>query len=114
MKSDSSRLSQYRVMWILVLYDLPTETKKNLRDAALFRKQLLRDGFTMFQFSSYIRHCSSAENAAVHTKRVKDNLPPEGHVGILCLTDKQFGQMDLFFGRTPMPSIDIEQQLEFF
>lgn len=26
------RFSEYRVMWILVLFDLPTETKKDIRD----------------------------------------------------------------------------------
>lgn len=28
------RLNEYRVMWILVLYDLPTETKKDRQVAA--------------------------------------------------------------------------------
>ena len=49
-------------MWILVLFDLPTETKKDKKAYALFRKQLICDGFTMFQFSIYIRHCPSREN----------------------------------------------------
>ena len=62
---------EYRVMWILVLFDLPTETKKDKKAYALFRKNLQRDGFTMFQFSIYVRHCASQENAAVHLKRFK-------------------------------------------
>ena len=45
-----SRISAYRVMWVLVLFDLPTETKKDRKVAAEYRKQLQRDGFTMFQF----------------------------------------------------------------
>ena len=36
-----------------------------------FRNKLQKDGFTMFQFSIYIRHCASSENADVHIKRVK-------------------------------------------
>jgi CRISPR-associated protein Cas2 len=47
------RLNEYRVMWILVLYDLPTETKKDRQVAAKFRKNIMADGFTMFQFSIY-------------------------------------------------------------
>ena len=47
------RFSEYRVMWILVLFDLPTETKKDKKAYAEFRKKLQRDGFTMFQFSIY-------------------------------------------------------------
>ena len=65
------RFSEYRVMWILVLFDLPTETKKDKKAYTDFHKNLQKDGFTMFQFSIYVRHCASSENAAVHIKRVK-------------------------------------------
>ena len=44
------RFSEYRIMWILVFFDLPTETKKDKKEYMLFRKRLQRDGFTMFQF----------------------------------------------------------------
>ncbi len=108
------RLSEYRVMWILVLFDLPTATKKDKKAYALFRKNLQRDGFTMFQFSIYVRHCASSENAAVHIKRVKSILPEYGKVGILCITDKQFGQIELFVGRTPQAAGAPGQQLELF
>lgn len=65
------RFSEYRIMWILVFFDLPTETKKDKKAYMEFRKKLLNDGFTMFQFSIYLRHCPSAENADAHIKRVK-------------------------------------------
>ena len=93
------RFSEYRVMWVLVLFDLPTETKKEKKAYVDFRKNLQRDGFTMFQFSIYVRHCASSENAAVHVKRVKSFLPEHGNVGIMCITDKQFGNIELFYGK---------------
>ena len=77
------RLSEYRIMWVLVFFDLPTDTKKERKAAADFRKLLIQDGFIMFQFSIYMRHCPSAENAKVHIKRVKSFLPALGQVGIL-------------------------------
>lgn len=49
----SERFSEYRVMWVMVLFDLPTETKKERKASADFRKRLMGDGFTMFQFSIY-------------------------------------------------------------
>ncbi len=101
-------------MWILVLYDLPTETKKERKDAAMFRKRIMQDGFTMFQFSSYLRHCPSKENADVHIRRVKSILPPSGKVGILCVTDKQFGSMELFHGTKASEKHTGPQQLELF
>ena len=101
-------------MWILVLFDLPTETKKDKKAYALFRKQLMCDGFTMFQFSIYLRHCASRENADVHIKRVKSFLPNHGQVGILCITDKQFGDMEIFIGKKQEEPIAHGQQLELF
>lgn len=108
------RFSENRVMWILVLFDLPTETKKDKKAYALFRKNLQRDGFTMFQFSIYVRHCASQENAAVHIKRVKSFLPEYGNVGIICITDKQFANIELFYGKKPLPPEAPGQQLELF
>lgn len=108
------RFSEYRVMWILVLFDLPTETKKDKKAYAFFRKNLQRDGFTMFQFSIYVRHCASQENAAVHIKRVKSFLPEYGNVGIICITDKQFANIELFYGKKPLPPEAPGQQLELF
>ena len=90
------RLNEYRIMWVLVMFDLPTETKKDRKAASDFRRDMLRDGFAMFQFSMYLRHCPSVENAEVHIKRVKKFLPDKGHVGIMCITDKQFGDMEIF------------------
>lgn len=79
------RFSEYRIMWVLVFFDLPTESKRERKLYADFRKKLLQDGFTMFQFSIYVRHCPSRENADVHIRRVKLSLPPFGKVGILCV-----------------------------
>lgn len=108
------RFSEYRIMWVLVFFDLPTETKKERKVAAAFRKHLISDGFTMFQFSIYIRHCPSSENANVHIKRVKLHLPELGKVGILCITDKQFGSMEIFFGQKQESNNPVVQQLELF
>lgn len=108
------RFSEYQIMWIFIFFDLPTETKKERKIYAQFRKNLLRDGFTMFQFSIYLRHCPSRENADVHIKRVKSWLPKEGYIGILTITDKQFGQMELIRGCQRVKQDTPTQQLELF
>jgi CRISPR-associated protein Cas2 len=101
-------------MWLLVFFDLPTETKKDRKVYAQFRKKILADGFQMFQFSIYLRHCSSRENAEVHTKRVKKILPSRGHIGILAITDKQFGMIEIFRGQESIAPFAPPQQLELF
>jgi CRISPR-associated protein Cas2 len=108
------RLNEYRILWVLVFFDLPTETKKERQIASKFRKSILQDGFAMFQFSIYLRHCSSRENTDVHIKRVKRLLPEKGHIGIMTVTDKQFGMMELFYGKKEKKLPNTPQQLELF
>lgn len=110
----TDRISEYRIMWILVFFDLPTETKKERKAASDFRNKLQKDGFNMFQFSIYIRHCASAENAEVHVKRIKSFLPTLGKVGILRITDKQFGDIELFYGKKAQKVNAPGVQLELF
>lgn len=111
---NPDRFSEYRIMWVMVLYDLPTETKKERKAAAEFRKRIMGDGFTMFQFSAYVRHCPSRENADVHIKRVKSILPEHGEVGIMCVTDKQFGEIEIFSSQKKQQVEAPGQQLELF
>ena len=50
-------------MWVIAMFDLPVHTPKARKAYARFRKDLIEDGFTMMQYSIYIRHCASIENA---------------------------------------------------
>lgn len=111
---DLSRFSEYRVMWILVFFDLPTETKKDKKAYVDFRKNLQRDGFTMFQFSIYVRHCASRENMDVHLKRVRAFIPEYGKIGVLTITDKQFGDIEIFYGQKTQVKPNQPIQLELF
>ncbi len=111
---NTNRFNAYRTMWILVMYDLPTENKTQRKAANTFRKRLLNSGFNLFQFSMYIRHCPSRENAAVHIKRVKKVLPKYGKVAIMSITDKQFGDIELFYATRKEELPPTVQQLELF
>jgi CRISPR-associated protein Cas2 len=101
-------------MWLFVFFDLPVETKKERKIASQFRKSLLTDGFTMLQFSVYMRHCPSKENATVHINRVKGMIPEKGHVNILTVTDKQYGNISNFYGVKSKPLQPGPVQLELF
>lgn len=107
-------ISGYRIVWLIVLFDLPTKTKKDRKRYAEFRKSLLKDGFRKMQFSVYIRSCPSEENAEVHIRRVKAALPPMGEVRILRITDKQFARMQVFYGKIKREPEKVARQLEFF
>lgn len=93
------RLNAYHIMWLFVFFDLPVTTKKEIKAATLFRKNLEKDGFSMMQFSVYIRHCASRESLEVHIKRIKSILPESGKVSLLSVTDKQYGDIFNFWGK---------------
>ena len=90
-------------MWLVVMFDLPVDTKTARRAYTQFRKKLLLDGFTRMQFSVYIRHCASEENTEVHTQRGQWMVPDDGEVRILSITDKQFERMRVFWGKRRKP-----------
>lgn len=108
------RLNAYHIMWLFVFFDLPTNTKSERRSAALFRKMLEKDGFTMMQFSVYVRHCASKESMNVHIIRVRKSMPPAGLVSILSITDKQYGDIMNFWGKVEQVKKTTPQQLEIF
>lgn len=101
-------------MWVVVMFDLPVDTRRAQREYALFRKFLLSDGFTMMQYSVYIRHCASQENADVHIQRIEHNIPPDGEVRVVLLTDKQFERMRVFWGKRRQQPQQAPRQLELF
>jgi CRISPR-associated protein Cas2 len=107
-------LSGYRYMWLIAMFDLPTDTKKARKEYTRFRKALLKDGFAKMQYSVYIRHCASRENTEVHTRRVRAVLPPDGEVRVISLTDKQYERMDVFWGTKRKPTEPAPPQLELF
>lgn len=112
--SFDDRLNQYRSMWLFVYFDLPTETRKERKVAADFRKMLIKDGFNMFQYSIYLRFCPSMENSEVHAKRIRKNLPVHGKICLMKFTDRQFGMMEVFYGQKHQANEKPPQQLEIF
>jgi len=101
-------------MWVVTLFDLPMNTKRARKDYTRFRKCLLNDGFAKMQFSVYVRHCASEENADVHVQRIQNTLPDDGEVRIINITDKQFERMRIFWGKRRKPPELPPNQLELF
>lgn len=114
MSPQYTALCKYRIMWLYCMFDLPTNTKKERHDASTFRKDLIKDGFTMLQFSVYVRHCASNESAMAHIERVRKMIPEYGLISILKVTDKQFGDTVNMVGRKRAPPKEAFDQLELF
>ena len=87
-----------RFMRLMVLFDLPVNTKKRRRDYAQFRKALIQDGFLMLQYSVYVPLARNHDDAQKHLRIVEDYLPPAGSVRAMLITEKQYTQMKLLCG----------------
>lgn len=102
-------------MRILVFFDLPVKTKKERKTATDFRKFLLEDGFYMVQFSVYARVCNGQDAVKKHTQRVSANVPENGSVRLLNITEKQYQEIKVLVGDyKPEEKSFIEEQISIF
>ncbi|WP_079708830.1 CRISPR-associated endonuclease Cas2 [Paraliobacillus ryukyuensis] len=80
------------------MFDLPVETKTQRRTYSKFRKELIRQGFLMMQYSIYVKSCLNKEAAEGTVNLVKRFLPRDGHVRSIIITEKQFEKMNILVG----------------
>ena len=95
-----THLSSYKLMWMIVLFDLPVVSPEERKKASLFRKTLLDQGFHMSQYSVYYRLLPGKEALDGYIKGIQAQLPPKGKVDILTITDKQYESIISFSGKT--------------
>lgn len=107
-------LTGYRLMWMIVMFDLPVVLKAERKAATEFRNALLDLGFEMSQFSVYMRMCTSAAQVETYCKRVEEALPPGGRVNILQFTDKQYERIISFHGKTRQAPNKTPDQFDLF
>ncbi|MFT0851822.1 CRISPR-associated endonuclease Cas2 [Achromobacter sp. F4_2707] len=107
-------LSGYRLMWMLVMFDLPVLEKEERKAATDFRNTLLDLGFEMSQFSVYVRFCTGPAQVETYCKHVEAALPPGGKVNIIQFTDKQYERIISYQGRARQPSQKAPDQFNLF
>jgi CRISPR-associated protein Cas2 len=107
-------LSGYKAMWLLAMFDLPVDKPEFRREYTQFRKALLKDGFTMLQYSIYVHYVRSEESEEVHRRRVSRELPSHGQVRVISVTDRQFEKMEVYVGQKREKVEDPPHQLMLF
>lgn len=88
-----------KFMRILIFFDLPVKTAADRREATRFRKFLLNDGYHMLQYSVYARVCNGMDAVEKHRARVRQNLPDNGSIRMLTITEKQYESIEILLGR---------------
>ena len=107
-------ISGYRLMWMMVMFDLPVVEADDRRAAAKFRKFLENEGFLMSQFSVYAKYCGVREKTTSIRKKIERNIPDKGKVSIILFTDKQFGDIIHLYNREKKKSKTSPDQLMLF
>lgn len=107
-------LNGYRLMWVMVMFDLPVVEEKDRRIANRFRHFLEKQGFGMCQFSVYAKYCGPREKLDSLVSLLDENIPEKGKVNILTFTDKQFGRIVILENRKRKPSKENPEQLLIF
>ena len=85
-------------MRMICMFDLPIETEREKRIYRIFRKNLLKEGFVMMQYSVYIRTCPNRDYCKRLEKRIQKMAPEKGNVRLLMITEKQYLDMKLIVG----------------
>jgi len=102
-------------MRIIVMFDLPVGTAGQRREATRFRNFLLRDGYSMMQFSVYVRICNGADAVMKHKTRLEGEVPQNGSVRMLVVTERQYAAMDILLGEfVPADLPSASAQISFF
>ncbi|MCL1920309.1 MAG: CRISPR-associated endonuclease Cas2 [Kiritimatiellaeota bacterium] len=101
-------------MWILAMFDLPTNTKEERRDMTVFRKLLQSQGLFRMQFSVYVRFCDNKRLTDTILRSIRQGVPPHGEVRILYVTDKQYSEMHIFENTVKKRPEPEPEQLSFF
>ena len=86
-------------MWLFAMFDLPVDEKELRREYTKFRKALLKQGFTMLQYSVYVHYVRSEETEVVYRKKVQAALPSHGQVRLISVTDRQFEKIEVYVGK---------------
>ncbi|QKF85281.1 CRISPR/Cas system-associated endoribonuclease Cas2 [Campylobacter blaseri] len=91
-------MMSFRYMRVIVFFDLPTKTSKDIKNYSKFHKFLLKNGFMMLQNSVYSKIVLNQTSANLLSSRVRANSPEKGNIILLSITEKQFNKMEYIIG----------------
>lgn len=101
-------------MWLVAMFDLPVVMPEDRRAYTQFRNHLIKEGFSMLQYSVYARFCRSERSAEQSISAVRPALPSRGQVRFLMVTEHQFAKMRSYVGKKPLSAEKPPEQLMFF
>lgn len=101
----------FRFMRVMVFFDLPTETARDRKVYARFRKMLINEGFIMMQESVYAKLALNNSIAKAIKDKIYKERPSKGIVQMLTITEKQFSGIEYVVGKRTDEVLDNTERL---
>jgi CRISPR-associated protein Cas2 len=100
-------------MRLIIMFDLPSVTKTELKNVRKWHNFLIQHGFIMMTESVYSRLMMNKSISESIKKLVRVNLPPKGDVQMLELTERQFSSIEYCLGKRQSAVVDsVERYVE--
>ena len=101
----------YRIMRLIIFFDLPMVESKDLAQYRIFRRFLIKNGFIMMQQSVYSRLVLNNSSSNLLKRHISNNLPKSGLVQMLEITEKQFAGIEYLVGKKKSNIIDSDKRI---
>lgn len=101
----------YRFMRLMLFFDLPVEKASERREYRQFVKLLKKNGFFMLQKSIYVKMGIDAQVIDLTIKKIKKEVPKNGNIMILTITEKQFSNIEIILGDFNTEVISTDERL---
>ena len=85
-------------MRLLVFFDLPMTSKREIKIYTKFRKWLIENGYIMMQYSIYSKIFNNRDACVKHIAILKRYVPKEGQIRIMMVTEKQYANIEIIVG----------------
>ena len=90
-----TRISDYRKMRAVILFDLPSVEKEDISNNQKFVKKLKKVGFYMLQFSVYTKALINQSEYDRIIKKVKQIIPNKGNIKLNPIVPKLRTEVNL-------------------
>ncbi len=98
-------------MRLMLFFDLPVEKASERREYRQFVKLLKKNGFFMLQKSIYVKMGIDAQVIDLTIKKIKKEVPKNGNIMILTITEKQFSNIEIILGDFNTEVISTDERL---
>lgn len=86
-------------MRIFIFFDLPTDTPEDKKNYLHFRKNLIKLGYSMIQYSVYSKSINVQTKKEREEKKIINILPSCGDVRMLSITEHQYQGIKILKGQ---------------